>query len=469
MILLWLACGAEPEPVAPPVVEAPPPDVLFIVVDTLRADRLGSYGHERPTSPFMDQLAAEGVRFSDATMPATWTWPGHGALFTGEPPWINGAHHSEEEGVQNTGARKAVRGIRDEVPTLAERFSDIGYATFALAGNALLAPSAGLIRGFQFVQAPHPDEKLVELVGTVTRIEKDPRPVLLFVNLMAAHSPYQRPDVPWISETERTWWDEGAGPEWLRPFQRAQAGERVLATNKTPGFGPDFAKDGVVQHLPPEGVDLIGRVYDSGVREADGHVEQIVTTFRAASPDGIVVLTSDHGEYLGEHDLLVHHSTTYRPVTWVPLIVSWPGHLEPAVIDTPISVERIGPTLLELVGGTEGIDRSLIPVMEGREEAQPIQAKAWVDEHRSRTYGGIFSFQWSQYRIGDLAYVFSSGGHQELYDLETDPLMLVDIAATHADDVARLEAASEGQFEGQSGAAVGGDMDEALKALGYVD
>ena len=465
---LWLACGtAEQAPQEPePLVEQAPPDVLFIVVDTLRADRLGVYGHERPTSPFIDSLAAEGVVFTDATMPATWTWPGHAALFSGEPPWVSGAHHASGD---NTGMKKSVKGIRGDLKTFAERFGGAGYATLCIGGNNLLSPEFGLVRGFQMVAASISDDLVLERVQQVASVRSNDKPTLLFVNLMSAHAPYPETDAPWITDEERGWWTDG--PDWLREYHNTRNGGPVLQFVRTPGFGPDHPRvDGSVYEVPPHGVDFIGRVYDSGVLRADGYVEDIVTAWRETHPDGIVVVTSDHGEYLGEHDLLVHHATVYRPVTWVPLIVSWPGHLEPAVIDTPISVERIGPTILDYAGIEGGTQRSLRPVIEGGDTGEPaIQAKAWVDEHRRSRYAGIFQYEWTQYRVGDLAYVASTGGHHELYDLSSDPLMLVDLAADLGDDVTRLQAASADAFQESSGAEVDGDMQSALEALGYLE
>jgi arylsulfatase A-like enzyme len=87
-VALLVACCtvSAPEP------EAELPDVLLVVLDTVRADRLSTYGYERPTSIQLDALAQAGVVFEDVTAPASWTWPSHASLFTGTPPWVHGAH-----------------------------------------------------------------------------------------------------------------------------------------------------------------------------------------------------------------------------------------------------------------------------------------------------------------------------------------------------------------------------------------
>lgn len=468
MIGLLLACagGEEPiaEPVAEPVVVEPArPDVLVIVVDTLRADRLGAWGHERPTSPFMDSLAAEGVRFADATIPASWTYPGHAALFTGQPPWVNGAHHSHVN-TSNTGTNKSVEAMRAEVPTLAEQLADAGYTTISIAGNNVVSADSPLLRGFQLTRGPLSDDEVVQSVQQVAAVKDAQGPAFVFVNLMSAHAPYERTDAPWLSEQDRSWWTPGVGPDWMAPYHRNEG--TALTFNRTPAFGPRHPQSDT--ELPPEAVEFIGRVYDGGVLQVDGYVEQVVTAWRAAHPDSLVVLTSDHGEYLGEHGLLVHHSTAYRPVTWVPLIVSWPGHLEPGVVETPVAAERMAPTVLELLG-LPGAERSLVPLIEGGAADEPIQARSWVDSHRAKRHGGIFQHVWSQYRVGDLAYVFSSGGHQELYDISDDPTMLRDRASERPEDLAELVRASEGAFDEAENTTPAPDLDEALRALGYLD
>ena len=82
LALLTLACTRPP----------PPPSILVVVLDTVRADALGAYGNPRPLSPQFDAASRAGVLFTDATAPSAWTWPSHAALFTGEPPWVSGAH-----------------------------------------------------------------------------------------------------------------------------------------------------------------------------------------------------------------------------------------------------------------------------------------------------------------------------------------------------------------------------------------
>lgn len=445
--------------------EARPPSVLFVVIDTLRADRVGAYGHHRDTTPALDELAAEGVRFADATIPASWTWPGHASLFTGQPPWVHGAHHADQTVADDgsevgvSGKAKAVEGIQPGMRTFAGYFRDAGYETVAVASNNLLEPRFGLVRGFEKVLASVPDPTVVERASDVLAEERD-EPLLLFVNLMSAHAPYAASPAPWLDDTERSFWDADKAPGWLQPFIVERDGQPVLAFTKASGFGHEHPmQDGSVYEIPPMGVEFIGEVYDGGVNMADAHLNVLVRRFRAAHPDGIVVVTSDHGEYLGEHGLLNHHSTVYRPVTWVPLVVSWPGHLDPSVVEEPVPAEQIAGTVLSLAG----ISAPLPSLLDGH--MGPIQAQSWVDHHRAGRFGGIFEHGWKLYREGSRALVLGDDGTRELYELSTDPLMLAPIDG----DIAGIEALAATAFPSSTGGDVDASVNQALQALGYID
>ena len=104
------------------------PDILFVILDTLRADHVSSYGYPKPTTPQLDAVAEAGALFEDVTAPGAWTWPSHASIFTGEPPWIHGAHSApdletenqvEDPDIDSLGIR--VTKMREDLPTLAER------------------------------------------------------------------------------------------------------------------------------------------------------------------------------------------------------------------------------------------------------------------------------------------------------------------------------------------------------------
>jgi arylsulfatase A-like enzyme len=167
------------------------PDILFVILDTLRADQVSSYGYHRPTTPQLDAVAAAGVLFEDVTAPAPWTWPSHASIFTGEPPWIHGAHgapYHESEKQAGDANPVAYGGIqvtqmREELPTLAERLEAGGYYSAAIATNNWLDEKLGLTRGFSRVQIFDRDAGVIGAARE--QIDQSPdRPLFLFVNLL---------------------------------------------------------------------------------------------------------------------------------------------------------------------------------------------------------------------------------------------------------------------------------------------
>ena len=164
-----------------------PPDVVLIVIDTLRADHLALYGYEHATSPHLERLAADGVTYLRAISPGTWTVPAHGSLFTGRWPSYHGAERV-------AGQRMLAYPLNPDVPTLAELLHAGGYATAAFVGNGTyVAPPFGFARGFTTFE-----HEGLESPPTVARrvdewLAGQPRPLFLFLNLLDPHEPYEPP------------------------------------------------------------------------------------------------------------------------------------------------------------------------------------------------------------------------------------------------------------------------------------
>ncbi len=447
-----------------------PPSILLVVLDTVRADRTSTFGHHRPTTPQLDAVARAGVAFDDVTAPAPWTWPSHASLFTGEPPWVHGAKLAAGNGSGPEG--QPVTALRDDLPTLAERLGTAGYRTVSLAANAWLRPELGLIRGFEEARQLDSDAEVVAAALAELARPGD-RPVFLFVNLMAAHTPYREGPGPW-AVADPALLDPRTAPEWARPYLTEDA-PRGIDLARQPNDAPP---SGVTRFLrgeleiPAEGRALLGELYDAGVRGADFAFGRILGEWTARHPGGVVCVTSDHGEALGDHGHLQHMALLYPELLRVPLVLAAPGRLPAgARVAAPVELLDLHATLLELAG-VERSPRSLLRHLEGDVEPRPVVAAAEPAAEWSERVGGRYRHGWRLYREGEWSLLLSRAGEVELYRVASDPVMERDLAEAEPARVAALRARAEAFFAARPAARTGrveipGELREQLEALGY--
>jgi arylsulfatase A-like enzyme len=474
-VLLGLGCDPSP-PVAstPSPALKSSPDVLVIVLDTVRADMLSTYGHKHPTSPQLDAVADAGVTFEDVTAPSSWTWPSHASLFTGTAPWEHGAHASmQEAGVGLVGGHWGLLEMRSDLPTMAEQFAAAGYRTVSVASNRFLDPKLGLTRGFQVAETM-PDGKLAERIGAVLK-EDDDRPLFMFVNILIAHAPWEVFPAYWSKPHGERLGDAKTAPSWAEGYLMDEPPGldfyRLREGADRGGLRQLIAGDIVI---PPEDMPLIEDLYTGGINAADFIMHRIVSQWTARSPEGIVAVTSDHGEYLGEHGLWDHGKTIFTEVINVPLVIAAPGRLPKGKrVSTPVQMQDLHDTVLALADIPGAHPNSLVGVVNGEPRPGPIQAKAWASRPWKETMGGVFNHNWSLYREGDLALIFSSNGDRYLYDLSVDPGMTKDLSASKPEALEDLWSRAEGAFPDSKsttkGAEMSADMIEELKALGYLE
>ncbi|MCP4806438.1 MAG: sulfatase-like hydrolase/transferase [Proteobacteria bacterium] len=362
-LLLALGCGT-PEP--PP----PPPDILVVVLDTTRADHLATYGYERDNSYQLDALASSGVVFEQAYTAGTWTWPGHAELFTGEPPWISGAHHAEPGGPSPLGQLDAT------LPTLAEQLGAAGYDTVGHSTNKLLDPSLGMMRGFDDARKHRTDADTVAAVRATTAAERE-APLFLFVNVLVAHTPYFVIDgVPW-SGAHRARIEAAAdeplasmrmnGPDGLAVDAAQMCGDRKCSQRYMNG---DL-------ELTDE-LTILTDLYDGGLVQTDNALKAIVQAWTGSGRQGVVIVTSDHGEFLGEHQMLLHGHVTLPPVLHIPLVVIGPGFPAGTRHAAPVQLGDVYDTVLAQAG-LEANGWTLTDGLTGTPRPGPIQAAAWAD------------------------------------------------------------------------------------------
>lgn len=408
-LLLALACGLEP---------AGPRNLVLVSFDTLRADRLGSYGRKSAGTPTLDALARGGVRFADAMAPAPITLPSHATLFTGRDPLRHGVRHN------------ALFSLTEDAVTLAERMSEAGLRSGAFVGSIVLAEHHGLAQGFERYTAPESGSAAgLFFLGERSALEVN-RDALawideigddrffLFVHYMEAHAPYEP-------------------PEPLRSQHEGDAYQGEVATVDR-AFG-----------------QLLGALKE-----------------RERLRETLLVAMADHGESLREHGEVTHGIFVYQATLHVPLLAVGPGVLPARVVNEPVGLVDVAPTVLDAFGlaPLHDVDgRSLWPVMTGTGPApqRDLYAESFVPR---------YDFGWSELRA------LRSGRHKvisaprpELYALDADPGETHDLAREEpqrlsvlSETLARRVEAVELEAKRAEPVEIGSEERSALEALGYL-
>jgi len=379
-------------------------NLLFILVDTLRADRLHAYGYARETSPWMDEMARTGVRFARVLSQSSWTKTSMASLMTATYPVRNG--------VLRWG-----HAMPEETPLPADRLREAGFRTAGIFRNGWVSGNFGFGQGFQSYIRPIPS------VSPQTR-KRSPR---LHERLKGS--------------------DEDATVAALE-FMRTYGDERFLLY---------LHYMDVHQYTYSEASALFGSsysdAYDNAIHWTDQNIGVLLRELdeRGLRDRTIVVLASDHGEEFLEHGREGHAKTLYREVVEVPWIVSLPFSLEPgAVVETPVENVDIWPTLLGLLGLPalpEADGRSRLPLVEaalqGAAPAADDTALAFAQldrrwgtpEEPPRTLVAVTQ---GPYRLLMLE-GGAEDGEVELFDLRADPHEAADVAADHPELTARLQ------------------------------
>ncbi len=418
--------------------------VVLIVVDTLRADHVGAYGHDRPTTPHLDRRFRQGHRFEHAYSTAPWTLPATASLYTGLYPERHGAGYRF--------GQLRFSSLAGEVETLAERLADDGFATAAVIANIYLSPQFGLHRGFgRFVdlggddgQAPAAADRVVD--QALAWLPKLGERFFLVVHLIDPHLPYDAPAPLGGRFTE-------AESSFLKP--------------------PIVEKKPLVRRLgelAEQDHEMIEAAYDEEIAFADLQLERLFEGLEHAGvlEEGLVVLTSDHGEELFDHQGFEHGHSFYQELLRVPLVI-WGRGVEPGSSAEVVSLVDVAPTVLEAVGSAFGgpMDgTSLWPALAGRPlpGARAVGAQ-WNFHGRKRNAVLVWPFK-----------LIASGRRQrQLFDLESDPGEERNLAREDPARLRALEAELNALLTQRMPAkdAPRADLEDRtrrqLEALGYVD
>jgi arylsulfatase len=376
----------------------PRPSVLLVSSDTHRADHLGvaQSGIEVRT-PAIDALAGRGVIFTECSSPSNVTLPSHVALLTGIHP-------------RDTGVQDNLTSLAESATTLAERFRDAGYRTWALVSVRHLRPEVGgLGQGFDRMLSPPSDKLQSDAIAAAAErwlAEAPPEPLFLFVHVYDAHAPYEPP-----GEFDRMYYSPGADPfDPSLPEPPVPEGppERHPGLRSLPGL---------------RDLDFPRAQYRAEISYQDEQLAPLLD--HPAFREGVIAFVSDHGESLGDNDIYFDHAGLYPGTLHVPLILAWPGAPAGTRVSMPVMHTDLARTLLDAAGLRHVAfpGRDLRSVLAGGEaiEEQPrfsIAAHAWQAAVRIGTHHMILHLRESPERA---PYPHRSKHEVELYDLSGDP------------------------------------------------
>ena len=345
------------------------PNVILISLDTLRADRLSINGYKRRTSPRIDAWARRlGVNFTQAIAHAPWTIPSHVSMLTGLEPVRHGVNYDQP--------------VPTSLTTIAEILRAEGYQTVAVTGGGYLRPEYDFHQGFdtfQYTPTSFEDGELTDGLERVSSFltSRSSQPFFLFFHTYEIHSPYLARE-PYYSNFESRAF---AAPERVRYARRPGAAKGDAAA-----FGFTWQEDRASEPspLPEEQLPLLDALYDSAIAFTDAALGGLFDQMGELGLERqtVVVLTSDHGESLGESGRAGHYHL-YEENIRVPLIVASPG-LEPAstVIDRQVRSIDIVPTILDLAGveaTAHNFDgTSLVPLLTGDSSSFPDAAISYA-------------------------------------------------------------------------------------------
>ncbi|HJS59096.1 MAG TPA: sulfatase [Vicinamibacteria bacterium] len=429
-LLLLTGCGPSPgsamreAPGAPAT--ASRPNIVLLVLDAVRADHLGIYGYERETMPFLAGRAAGGLVFERAYAPSSWTPSSMASIFTGVWPHQHGVRtgFAATRNALKRGEAITLNRIPSRLLTLPAMLKRAGYRTFGASDNFNVGDAMGFTRGFdEFSAKDQGGLRRGEAVREWREALLGGAPYFLYLHYMAAHAPYHK---------RAPWYDPN-----------------------TPGHRQSVA------------------AYDSNLSFLDERIRELHELL-AWDERTLLVVTADHGEEFRDHGGAGHTNTLYQELLHVPLVVCWPGRVDPGRIRTPVSTIDLMPSLREAAGqppDARDQGRSLFETARGGgDPARVVFAMRWDEVGKDRsTKKAVVTERHKLILTLPEARV-------ELYDLIEDPREKSDLSRHKAPLVAALRrqldeleartAVAEREFS--PAVSFTRENAEELKALGYV-
>jgi arylsulfatase A-like enzyme len=433
------------------------PNIVLIVLDTARPDRMSLYGYARPTTPSLESLAQQSTVYTQAYSTSSWTPPSHASLFTGQLPCDHGVTHA-----QATHPPK----LPERSLALAEILWESGYRTAAIVGNAIMPSWTGFSQGFDQYHETwrmndrnlHPAERLFE---EFVQAESE-RPYFVFINLIEPHSPYD------------------------------SSGEFFGLYDRHPELGSlvdsDWAKHLTEQPYSVAELEHFSDLYDSEIQQTDAIVGRVLQQVRdrGVLDETLVIVTADHGEHFGEHGLVEHILNLYETNVRVPLLIRYPPRWPPGLRDSSlVQLQDLFETVKDIADAGKHHPSQGFSLLD--RDGVPEQRLVFFEYHQPWKYFESLGYppQLERFqrdlqavRNGSLKLIVGSDSTTELYDVVRDPLEQEDLSGRpeYANDVKRLKTLLQARFaacltsteHGSAPIELDEETLQELKSLGYI-
>jgi arylsulfatase A-like enzyme len=455
------------------------PNILLIMMDATRAKSLSCYGYHRRTTPNLERFAERCVVYETAISTAGWSLPAHASIFTGLYPSRHGAHDQHKYLVH-------------EYPTIAELLRSQGYRTLAFCHNMYVGSATGLNRGFEWFEGdsgntPHSLRKIISktnngisrLLGwrdsgarrtnkqihtALHRLQGDGQPFFIFVHYGEPHAPYRPP------RRYNCYLPDGVS---LKEASQVNQDQWKYFINPASMDGQDF--------------EILTALYDAEITYLDARIAEVLGWLKESGilDQTMVILTADHGENIGDHQMMGHAYCLYDTLVHVPLIVHYPrGVATPSRVEHQVQTLDILPTILAMLGDTSSDTyRSLqgydLLSSTRRDFTVAEQAHPDLTTFYKRFSGvevSIYDRALKMIRTDRYKYIWSSDGNNELYDLQADSDEQCNVIGENsdiADDLDRRLTEWRNSFEVATPSDQVPEFEEEVKArlraLGYLE
>ncbi len=429
------------------------PNVILIVIDTLRADHVGAYGYSRATTPNIDAFARDGVVFRQAISQGTFTKTSIASLLTSRLPHQHGVYRGVRR--RESGDFRADALGSDET-TVAEILKSQGFLTGAWVRNPNLGPRSGLGQGF--VTYEH-TLRSIEMInaGFSSWLAQAASPyrVFAYLHYLDLHSPYRpRPPYDTLFGTYASIYAQGDRDRW----------ERHIGTGRLHGR---------LDSLSQVDLDQLKALYDGLIRYVDDELGRLFAELkrRGVYDNSLIIVTADHGEGFMEHGFLEHSNIPYDELVHVPLVIKLPeSRFAGRTIERQVRLVDVMPTILEEVGvdvprGLAGC--SLSALVRGRDDVGADCFRYAITETADEAIPLTVAV-----RTQEAKYILSGRRPAEFYDLRADPAErdnIIDEANPVKEAMSRI-ASSVARRQKDDGSVQEIDLQtvDELKALGYV-